>query len=157
MLTEILSRESCAACKVCCLFDREDCWEMPLIKPDLAAAIEKDYPEVKIKKTGVCGVFEPDFGEDGLAVCPMLGEKGCRLGENKPFDCRIWPFRVMKKGNLLLLTLSPVCETVSKLSVSKISRFAEKISPQIFEEAKRNPEMIKDYIENYPVFAVKER
>lgn len=157
MLTEILSRESCAACKVCCLFDREDCWEMPLIKPDLAAAIEKDYPEVKIKKTGVCGVFEPDFGEDGLAACPMLGEKGCRLGENKPFDCRIWPFRVMKKGNLLLLTLSPVCETVSKLPVSKISRFAEKISPQIFEEAKRNPEMIKDYIENYPVFAVKER
>lgn len=156
MLTEILSRESCAECKVCCVFDREDCWEMPLIKPDLAAAIEKDYPGVKMKKTGVCNVFEPDFGEDGLASCPMLTEKGCKLGENKPFDCRIWPFRIMKRDKLLLLTLSPVCETVSNLPVSKISEFAGKISDKIFEEAKSNPEMIKDYIDGYPVFAVRE-
>lgn len=156
MLTEILSRESCAECKVCCVFDREDCWEMPLIKPDLAATIEKDYPDVKMKKTGVCNVFEPDFGADGLASCPMLTEKGCKLGENKPFDCRIWPFRIMKRDKLLLLTLSPVCETVSNLPVSRISGFAEKISDKIFEEAKSNPEMIKDYIDGYPVFAVRE-
>lgn len=156
MLTEILSRESCAECKVCCVFDREDCWEMPLIKPDLAAAIEKDYPGVKMKKTGVCNVFEPDFAEDGLARCPMLTDTGCKLGENKPFDCRIWPFRIMKKDRLLMLTLSPVCETVSKLPVSRISEFAEKISDKIFEEAKSNPEMIKNYIDGYPVFAVRE-
>lgn len=156
MLTEILSRESCAECKVCCVFDKEDCWEMPLIKSDLAAAVEKDHPNVKMRKTGVCSVFEPDFEEDGLARCPMLTEKGCKLGDNKPFDCRIWPFRIMKRDKLLMLTLSPVCETVSKLPVSRISEFAEKISDKIFEEAKGNPEMIKDYIDGYPVFAVRE-
>ena len=56
---------------------------------------------------------------------------------------------------MLLLTLSPVCETVSNLPVSKVAEFAEGISGAIFEEAKRNPEMIKDYIEGYPIFAVK--
>lgn len=156
MLKGLLSPSSCAACRVCCVFDREDCWEMPLIKPELAAIIEKDHPEVKIRKTGVCGVFEADFGEDGLAKCPMLTENGCKLGENKPFDCRIWPFRVMRKENLLFLTLSPVCETVSKLPVSAVSEFAEKLSETVFAEARSNPEMIKDYIEGYPIFAVKE-
>ena len=155
MLTEILSRESCAACRVCCVFDRDDCWEMPLIKPELVAEIEKKRPDVKMKKTGVCSVFEPDFGENRLASCPMLTEKGCALGENKPFDCRIWPFRIMKKNDLLLLTLSPVCETVSNLPVSKIAEFSKKISDKIFEEAKNNPEMIKEYIDDYPVFAVR--
>ncbi len=156
MIKEILSNDSCAACRICCIFDKTDCWEMPLITPALAAEIKKDMPDIKIRKTGECGIFEVEYGEDGLARCPMLTENGCLLGEGKPFDCRIWPFRVMKKGNVLLLTLSPVCETVSELSVSKISAFAKKISEKIFKEAKKNPEMVKDYIDGYPVFAVRE-
>ncbi|MDE6724894.1 MAG: hypothetical protein K2J79_04740, partial [Ruminiclostridium sp.] len=90
-------------------------------------------------------------------TCPLLTEKGCALGENKPFDCRIWPFRVMKKGNLLLLTLSPVCNSVSSLSVAKVSEFVPEIAPKILEEVKRNPEMVKEYIEGYPIFAVWEQ
>lgn len=156
MLKEILSPQTCAQCKVCCMFDKDDCWEMPLLTPDLTEKIKREYPNVNLKKTGVCSVFESNFGEDGLTSCPMLTELGCALGESKPFDCRIWPFRVMKKENLLLLTLSPVCEAVSKLTVSEISAFAEKLSEMVFEEAKRNPEMIKPYIENYPIFSVRE-
>jgi len=156
MLKGLLSPSSCAECRVCCVFDRDDYWEMPLIKPELSALIEKNFPEVKIKKIGVCGVFEADFDEDGLATCPMLTETGCKLGENKPFDCRVWPFRVMKKDDLLFLTLSPVCETVSSLPVSKISEFAAKLSQTVFDEAESNPEMIKDYIDGYPIFAVKQ-
>ena len=62
----------------------------------------------------------------------------------------------MRKGNLLLLTLSPVCEAVSGLPAAKISEFAKKIAPVIFEEAEKYPEMVKDYIEDYPVFSVRE-
>ncbi len=160
MLTEILSRKECANCRVCCVFDKTDVWEMPLITSDLAARLEKDYPEIKLKKThenAGCKVIDAEFDKKGLCTCPLLTEKGCALGEEKPYDCRIWPFRVMKKGNLLLLTLSPVCESVSSLPVNRISEFAAKIAPKIFEEAERNPEMVKNYEDGYPVFAVKER
>ena len=158
MLKEILSKESCANCRVCCIFDRDDCWEMPLIAPELAREITDKYPEVKMIPTGenkLCKIFDAEYGQDGLTRCPMLTESGCALGDKKPFDCRIWPFRVMRKGNCLLLTLSPVCETVSALPTDKISQFADKIADKIFEEAKCNPEMIKDYVEGYPAFAVK--
>lgn len=158
MLKEILSKESCAECRVCCIFDRDDCWEMPLIEPDLADEIEKNFPEAKMKPTGeskLCKIFDAEYDSEGLSRCPMLTDSGCVLGDKKPFDCRIWPFRIMRKGNCLLLTLSPVCETVFSLPTAKISAFAKKISGELFEEAKRNPEMIKDYIEGYPVFAVK--
>lgn len=160
MLTEILSRKECADCRVCCVFDKTDVWEMPLITSDLAARLEKDYPEIKLKQTeenARCRVIDADFDKNGLCTCPLLTEKGCALGEEKPYDCRIWPFRVMKKGNLLLLTLSPVCESVSSQPVNKLSEFAAKIAPKIFEEVKRNPEMVKNYEEGYPVFAVKEQ
>lgn len=158
MLKEILSGESCASCRLCCVFDRDDCWEMPLVTPESAAEITDRYPEVKIIPAGenkLCGIFDSEYDSDGLTRCPMLTESGCKLGDGKPFDCRIWPFRVMRKDGCLLLTLSPVCETVSSLPVSKISDFAAKIADSVFEEAKRNPEMIKDYVEGYPAFAVK--
>lgn len=160
MLTEILSRSQCAECRVCCVFDRSDAWEMPLITPELAKLLEEKYPNIRLKKiseNAECMVTDVEFDEDGLCTCPLLTEKGCALGEDKPYDCRIWPFRVMKKGNFLFLTLSPVCSSVSSLSVKEISRFVPKIAPKIFEEAKRNPEMVKEYIEDYPIFAVKEQ
>lgn len=158
MLTEILSRKTCADCKVCCFFDETDYWEMPLFTPELAEKIAAEYPEIKLEKRDDrerCMVIRPEFDKDGLCRCSLLTEKGCALGENKPFDCRIWPFRVMKRDNQLLLTLSPVCEAVSKLSVAKISEFAKKIAPVIFEEAEKYPETVKDYIEGYPVFGIK--
>lgn len=157
MLTDILSRSQCAECRVCCVFDRSDVWEMPLITPELAEILKTDYPDIKLKKlseNASCQVTNAEFDKEGLCSCPLLTEKGCALGENKPFDCRIWPFRVMRKGNLLLLTLSPVCESVSSLSVKKVSEFVPEIAPKILEEVKRNPEMVKEYIEGYPVFAV---
>ena len=157
MLTDILSRSQCAECRVCCVFDRSDVWEMPLITPELAEILKKDYPDIKLKKlseNASCQVTNAEFDKEDLCSCPLLTEKGCALGENKPFDCRIWPFRVMKKGDLLLLTLSPVCESVSSLSVKKVSEFVPEIAPKILEEVKRNPEMVKEYIEGYPVFAV---
>lgn len=160
MLTEILSRSRCAECRVCCVFDETDAWEMPLITPELAERLNTGYPDIKLKQAfenSSCKVTVPEFNEKGLFTCPLLTEKGCALGEQKPFDCRIWPFRVMKKGGLLLLTLSPVCEAVSGLTVSRICEFVPKIAPKIFEEAEKNPETVKDYIEGYPVFAIKER
>lgn len=158
MLTEILSRQTCASCQVCCLFDKTDCWEMPLFTPPTAEIVERDYPNVKLTKLNdkaSCKALSPEFDNEGLCRCPLLTDKGCALGEQKPFDCRIWPFRVMRKGDTLLLTLSPVCESVSALPVAKISEFSAKIAPKIFEEAEKYPELIKDYIEGYPVFAVK--
>lgn len=158
MITEILSRKSCAKCRICCVFDREDSWEMPLIEPELAALIKEEHPNVKMKKTGEnsrCMIFDAEYDEKGLSRCPMLTENGCGLGDDKPFDCRIWPFRIMRRGDCLLLTLSPVCETVSNLPADKISAFVAGISDRIFKEAERNPEMIKEYIDGYPVFDVR--
>ena len=155
MLKEILSGKDCAECRVCCIFDRSDCWEVPLVEPALAAYISENYPDVKLKKVGNCSVFDSEFDEKGLTTCPMLSETGCRLGDKKPFDCRIWPFRVMRKDGLLMLTLSPVCGTVSRLPVEQVSAFAAKIADTIYKAAENNPEMIKDYIEGYPIFAVR--
>lgn len=38
MLKKVLSPSTCAACGFCCVFDREDSWELPFITDELAGS-----------------------------------------------------------------------------------------------------------------------
>ena len=126
-----------------------------MTKSDLTN-IEKHYNGDYIKR-GNCYVFDVDFDSNGLAYCPMLTENGCILGDNKPFDCKIWPFRVNDLNGTLVITLSPVCEAVSALPLDKLTDFvnSDRFAEKLFSEAANNPDMVKPYIKGYPILAAK--
>lgn len=78
MLTEILSRESCAKCRVCCVFDRDDVWEIPVVLPETA-----DYIKKNIDKNAELEPYEDGYrfvmhfkDSEELTYCPMLTDKG---------------------------------------------------------------------------------
>lgn len=157
MLKKILSSESCAKCQLCCGFNKTDIWENPIVSAETAEYIRSNVDgDYFLFPQGNSFVFGMDYDEKGIAWCPMLTDKGCKLGDKKPFDCRIWPLRVMRLENMLAVVISPVCETTSKLSVGKLMEFINGgIAKQIFAEAEKNPDIIKDYIEGYPILAIK--
>lgn len=165
MLTKILNRESCAKCRVCCVFDRYDVWEIPVISSDTAEYIKKNIDknaEFEPYQDGYRFVMHFKDGEE-LTYCPMLTDKGCILGDKKPFDCKVWPFRVNRiSDDILGITVSPVCETVSALPVSKLSTFINEeyyennsLADIMFDYANKHPYMIKPYIDGYPVLKIK--
>lgn len=162
MLTGILSRDTCASCRICCAFDDSDLWETPVITRDTKAVIQERVPHQTFvplgnaEEPGAC-LLHMDQEEDGLYHCPMLTETGCALGEQKPFDCRIWPFRVMKTGGQLVITLSDVCPSLKEKSVREVSEFLQqKLADQIFQEARQHPAIVKDYVPGLPIFAVED-
>ncbi len=157
MLKKILSPETCGKCRVCCVFDRDDIWEIPLISKKLHQNISATRPELKMSERGESSyVFDMEFKDNGLTYCPALSDTGCTLGENKPFDCMIWPFRAMKKGDDIVITISPVCSSVDPNSPD-VKALAEELAPVIFSEAEKNPDIIKEYIDGYPIAAIKAR
>lgn len=156
MLSKILTKQDCSNCKICCEFDDNDLWENPIIYDDCAECVLKinplqeftqaenngsRYRVLKLKK------------ENDIYPCSMLDRtKGCKLGsENKPFDCKIWPLRVMKKNGKTVIALSPVCPVVSAKPLDEIMCAAGELSDLIFSQARLHPEMIKDYIDDYKV------
>lgn len=152
MLKEILSPSSCAGCRLCCGFDESDLWEIPVFSADTSERLEKERPELTLLPYGTGSrVLQMHFDGDGIARCPALTENGCTLGENKPFDCRIWPFRVMEQNGKTVLTLAPICESVQKIERERLAAFAKKISPLIREEIRKNPDIIKPYRDGYQV------
>lgn len=151
MLTKLLSRDTCAACKICCGFEDCDLWEAPVITPNVKEKILEKFPE-----QGFSGkLLSMEKSADGLYYCPMLTDRGCALGEEKPFDCRIWPFRVMDFCGRLVVTLSPVCPALFKNSVAEISALlSDGLAEKIFAAAENYPEIVKPYNDS-PIFAVK--
>jgi len=160
MLNELLSKNECSKCKVCCLFDSYDLWETPVISDELADKILQEIsPEQKFMKKDSHLLFkmerEPD---EDLYYCPMLDKgKGCKLGDAKPFDCRIWPLRVMSFNDARVITISPICPVIFKKPLADILRIAKKLAPIIFSEADRSPAIIKPFIQGYPILVVESK
>ena len=143
MLSKILSKEECAKCRICCCFDSYDIWETPYISPTLASKILQEYaPKQEFIKKENHFLFKMDK------------EQSCILGDDKPFDCRIWPLRVMALNETKVITLSPVCPTMNEKSIKELTKTANELADQIFEYADENPEAVKPYLDGYPILVV---
>lgn len=159
MLSKILSREECSKCRICCQFDDSDLWETPVIYNDIADSILKINPKQEFLETDIndhnkIRVLKLNK-ENELYPCTMLDkDKGCMLSsEDKPFDCKIWPLRVMKKDDSIVITLSPVCPVVAEKPIEDVKNVVNELSDLIFDQARLHPEIIKDYIDGYKILA----
>lgn len=168
MLSKILSREECASCKFCCSFRKQSLWETPIFNEEIKQKIDKLYPDVKFREIktlegksryytiDLFDSYKTDNPEEEVK-CPFLEDgKGCILSaELKPFDCSIWPLRVMKKpqSEKNILSLTPTCQAINKIPFEKLKSFVnDELRIKILEYAKNNPEIIKEYKEGFPVF-----
>ena len=156
MLKKILSQDTCGKCRICCGFTKEDVWEIPLVYAENRKDVENKLG-VELIPRGNEYVFDMKFDNGNISYCPALCEHGCSLGELKPFDCAIWPFRVNSLDNLQVITVSPVCETVCSFPLKTLVDFVndDGFAEKLFSEAEKHPDIIKPYINGYPIVAVK--
>ena len=96
------------------------------------------------------------FNGDEIIYCPVASDHGCVLGDKRPFDCKIWPFRVNKLNDMYVITLSPVCPAVKKLPLETLCEFvkADDFADMLFNHAAEFPESVKPYEDGYPILAV---
>ncbi len=153
MLKKILSGESCAQCRLCCVFDRYDVWETPVFTEDIKNKILENAPDTQFLPVDGGYIFKVrEFDDEGLFSCPALTEKGCILGDEKPFDCRIWPYRIMNIGGRRAITIASICDELYNRPLSQLVDFLkEGLGDEIFAYADVHPEIVKPYYEGYPV------
>ena len=158
MLKKILSPDSCAGCRICCGFVEDDKWEIPLVFSDIKDRIKEKFGFPMVPRGGEY-VFDMTFDGDNVVYCPASSEHGCVLGELKPFDCSIWPFRVNYLSGKRVITVSPVCPSVFSLPLEKLVKFVSEdgFSELLFRTADEHPDMVKPYISGYPILAVEEK
>ena len=157
MLSRILSRETCAACKFCCSFRRQSLWETPLFPPEVVEKLSKpnEYGVVGEFRDSqiILGGYRTDDPEEEVPCTFLDPHRGCILKwEDKPFDCSIWPLRIMDKGGKLVIALTPTCHAIGAVPNQALVNLVENgLGDKIFEYAKTHPEIIKEYREGFPI------
>lgn len=153
MIKKLLENSTCAQCRMCCIFDRYDVWETPLFDEITMKRVKSAVPDAEFAKKGNGYVLNVGkiTGEE-LFSCPALAENGCILGDNKPFDCRIWPFRIMYFDGCRVIAVSSLCESVHGQSHDKLRAFLkEGLAKEIFAYADKFPEAVHEYYDNYSI------
>lgn len=166
MLSKVLEKSTCAECRFCCSFRRCSLWETPLFPMETVDKLSKDNEYNKKVDFVVCGAGPFSCGQMELtgkyqtedaqeeAACEFLDpQRGCILSAaDKPFDCKIWPLRIMKKDEALVIALTPTCPAISRQPLEVMQKLVEDgLGQQIYEYAKGHPFIIKDYKEGFPV------
>ncbi len=162
MLSSILSKKECADCRFCCSFRRQSLWETPLIDSETADIIMKKYKNAVLKNAEQ-NSYTIDIASDYKttdeqeeAPCPFLDSgKGCVLDDSlKPFDCKIWPLRIMNKDGELVIALTPTCPSINKQPIENVVSLVKSgLDKTIFDYARLHPDIIKDYHEGFPVIS----
>jgi Fe-S-cluster containining protein len=157
MLKKILDNKTCAECKVCCAFDRYDVWETPILTRTNVEHMFTINPDIKIIKKDNSYSFKiKELNKNELFYCPVLDhDKGCMLGDEKPFDCKIWPFRIMNLCGKRVITISPICKEMFNQPLSNLVAFLKnELLDEIITYANAFPEAVKPYDSLYPILYV---
>ncbi len=155
MLSEILSREECAKCRICCCFDDGDLWEAPVMTDELVKSLEDTEFEYLENGKRILKMPKEVIGGEELYCCNLLDKNtGCKLGDKKPFECSIWPLRIMQLDGRRVIALSPVCPVLQTRAVKDIADVAQRLSKRIFAYADKNPDIVKKYESGYVIFVI---
>ena len=170
MLSSILKKSDCAACKFCCSFRRTSLWETPIFSKEDVEKLIALYPNAKFRplnKTSFTIDISSNYktqNPDEEAPCPFLNpNEGCILpSELKPFDCKIWPLRVVSlpsedeksetadctENTKLAVALTPTCPAINKIPEEQVQNLVTSgLGKTILEYAKEHPDIIKEYSE----------
>ena len=101
--------------------------------------------------------FDTDDENEEVPCFFLDPDKGCTLSyEDKPFDCKIWPLRIMKKDDEYVIALTPTCPSIGKEPSDELQKLVDDgLGDIIYDYAKTHPFIIKDYKEGFPVLMVR--
>jgi hypothetical protein len=157
MLKEVLSPDDCAVCGFCCSFRRQSLNLTPCFAKETLGEIRRLYPEARFRDLpngavtiDISDNYRTNDSEEE-ALCPF-NRKGCILpGHLKPFDCELWPFRLMRGEDCLMLALVPTCPHIKKNDGEKLRAAALSAAKAAVKYAETVPEIVIDYRADYEV------
>jgi Fe-S-cluster containining protein len=167
MLSSLLTKKQCASCKFCCSFRRQSLWETPLFPPEVVEKLSQpneygvvgEFRTVDDLQKSCAGrlVLENNYrtaDPEEEVPCTFLDpERGCILKpEDKPFDCSIWPLRIMNKDGELVIALTPTCPSIGAVPSQALTELVKSgLGEKILEYAKEHPYIIKEYRAGFPI------
>lgn len=145
MLESILKQSDCSSCKLCCKFQEDELIDAPTFTIEEVIKAKSLCNQVQFhERDGINQIILLPYQDK--YICPLLSPTGCLMGEERPFDCKSWPFYLMKQNNRFLIALSKECPVVARKSIIDIlSCLSSEFISQCETIISRYPAMVTEY------------
>ncbi len=141
-LKQFLNSETCLSCKLCCEYaTQKDEWRAKVTPEDVAklsAHTDQSFHDHEFLKNKKC---------HGLFLCTFLNpdDRTCGIYENRPFECRLYPFVLTNYEGRHAVSVHLACPYVQ----DNLDSDAYKDYIKYLKEVFAKPE-IKDYLTDNP-------
>ncbi len=141
MLNQFIPEEICLKCQGCCRFAEEDSvWPVKVSENEKRRLDLKNnfIPLIPAKEEFICSFFMPK-------------ENKCKIYPRRPFECRLYPFLINRRGKKAFLALDLNCpfarENLNKPEFKKYVKYLSCIlsKPPYAGMLKNNPRLIQQY------------
>jgi len=152
VIKQIVPQEVCLKCQGCCRFSEQDSvWLPHLLGEEMQELLKKNFPPSLISQDKNIRSL-PNPTQNNF-ICSFLQPKDnkCKIYAFRPFECRLYPFLINRKGDKVFLALDSRCPFVKENLESQ--EFKEYIryltaffnSPHAIAILKNNPKIIQIY------------
>ncbi len=138
-IKQIIPQEFCLECQGCCRFsDPESAWKPHLLEEEKAAVGEINIKANPAQDNFICQHLE-------------LKSNKCDIYNNRPFDCRFYPFLFNRKNGRFFLSLDTNCAYVSRNGPAQqfqpgVNDLLELVRGERYLDIlRRNPQLFQEY------------
>lgn len=149
MISAVLEKDTCKACKNCCWYTDSDLWDAPGFTKDELGRARKLTANPVFESRGL--FFFKMEKHQGRYVCPFLRKTGCLLESEKPFKCAIWPLYAVHIDNHVALAVSDECPSVFQLSNAELLNRLSEVIPRIAVKVRATPELIEPFRKHFRI------
>lgn len=157
MTEKLLSSTDCAGCRQCCSFESYGLRSTPTVTDDTAKLAARLKPDVRFADADGIRLFMMEQADErDLYFCPMLDHSsGCMLGSDKPFECRIFPFTLMRFEGRQVIAVSAYCPVAVQKPLAELRAAAAELAPDIFAAGAERPELVRPFENGYVILIAK--
>ena len=153
-IKQFVSSEICLKCQGCCRFAEQDSiWSPNLLGEEIQELLNNGVPPTAISvKKKIC--LRP-FAEEGNFICSFFApqSKLCKIYPYRPFECRLYPFLINRRGQKIYLAIDQRCPFARRNLKSKKGKdyvlYLTELfrSPEYSSILRDNPQIIQEYQE----------
>ena len=154
MIKQFVPSEYCLKCQGCCRFrDQDSVWAPCLLEEEIEGLIDKDLPAAYLTMDKRIRPFPNPKGEDFICAFLSIEDNKCRVYENRPFECQLYPFLITMRDKKVILTVDLNCPYVKeKIKAIEFKDYLDYLTaffnqPAQLELLKDNPHIMQAYEE----------
>ncbi len=113
---QFVPSEVCLSCDGCCRFKEEDsAWRPKVTEPDIAGAQSQGLAEKVLKATSQDRRLKTRCHQDEH-LCSFFDpvDHTCGIYPARPFECRLYPFILHKRGGETVLSVHTLCPHIQQ-------------------------------------------